>query len=62
MSGQNSTHPASDGITPLQQMVASCSGAVLTSLLGETPWMQPGETSLLAVIVSVSKYCFGQVF
>ncbi|KAM4600737.1 mitochondrial glutathione transporter SLC25A40 [Polymixia lowei] len=25
--------PASDGITPVQQMVASCSGAILTSLL-----------------------------
>ncbi|KAM7420784.1 hypothetical protein PAMA_015146 [Pampus argenteus] len=28
-----SARPASDGITPLQQMVASCSGAILTSLL-----------------------------
>lgn len=32
MSGQSRASPASDGITPLQQMVASCSGALLTSL------------------------------
>ncbi|KAM3614323.1 uncharacterized protein V6R79_012729 [Siganus canaliculatus] len=32
MNGQ-STGPASDGITPVQQMMASCSGAILTSLL-----------------------------
>lgn len=32
MSGQSPTSKASDGITPLQQMVASCSGAILTSL------------------------------
>lgn len=35
MSGQSSSPSASNGITPLQQMVASCSGAILTSLLGE---------------------------
>uniref|UniRef100_A0A1A8CY76 Mitochondrial glutathione transporter SLC25A40 n=2 Tax=Nothobranchius kadleci TaxID=1051664 RepID=A0A1A8CY76_NOTKA len=33
MSGQSPAPPASNGITPLQQMVASCSGALLTSLL-----------------------------
>ncbi|XP_030248928.1 mitochondrial glutathione transporter SLC25A40 [Sparus aurata] len=32
MNGQSSTSSASNGITPLQQMVASCSGAILTSL------------------------------
>ncbi|CAG6015449.1 unnamed protein product [Menidia menidia] len=32
MNGQNPAPPVSDGITPLQQMVASCSGAILTSL------------------------------
>ncbi|XP_074538686.1 mitochondrial glutathione transporter SLC25A40 [Halichoeres trimaculatus] len=32
MSGQSPPSVASDGITPLQQMVASCSGAILTSL------------------------------
>uniref|UniRef100_UPI003AADD289 mitochondrial glutathione transporter SLC25A40 n=1 Tax=Centroberyx gerrardi TaxID=166262 RepID=UPI003AADD289 len=32
MSGQSSAPVARDGITPLQQMVASCSGAILTSL------------------------------
>ncbi|XP_022621937.1 solute carrier family 25 member 40 isoform X2 [Seriola dumerili] len=32
MSGQSSTPGVSNGITPLQQMVASCSGAILTSL------------------------------
>lgn len=32
MSGQSRAPPASDGIIPLQQMVASCSGAILTSL------------------------------
>ncbi|XP_058504424.1 probable mitochondrial glutathione transporter SLC25A40 [Solea solea] len=32
MSGQRSTPAASDDIAPLQQMVASCSGAILTSL------------------------------
>ncbi|XP_013885098.1 mitochondrial glutathione transporter SLC25A40 [Austrofundulus limnaeus] len=34
MSGQNASHPVSDDdITPLQQMVSSCSGAFITSLL-----------------------------
>ncbi|XP_069552096.1 mitochondrial glutathione transporter SLC25A40 [Brachyistius frenatus] len=33
MSGQSPAPPASNGITPVQQMVASCSGAILTSLL-----------------------------
>ncbi|XP_047455518.1 probable mitochondrial glutathione transporter SLC25A40 [Mugil cephalus] len=32
MSTQSSAAPASNGITPVQQMVASCSGAILTSL------------------------------
>ncbi|XP_056300560.1 probable mitochondrial glutathione transporter SLC25A40 isoform X2 [Pseudoliparis swirei] len=32
MSGQSAAAAASNGITPLQQMVASCSGAILTSL------------------------------
>ncbi|XP_017280614.1 solute carrier family 25 member 40 [Kryptolebias marmoratus] len=32
MNGQSPARPAGDGITPLQQMVASCSGALLTSL------------------------------
>ncbi|XP_029929380.1 mitochondrial glutathione transporter SLC25A40 [Myripristis murdjan] len=32
MNGQSPAPAASDGITPLQQMVASCSGAILTSL------------------------------
>ncbi|XP_044065333.1 solute carrier family 25 member 40 [Siniperca chuatsi] len=32
MSGQSPAPSASNGITPLQQMVASCSGAILTSL------------------------------
>lgn len=32
MSGQSSAPSANVGITPLQQMVASCSGAILTSL------------------------------
>lgn len=36
MSGQSPARPDSDGITPLQQMLASCSGAFLTSLLGKT--------------------------
>lgn len=35
MSGQSPARPVSDDITPLQQMVASCSGAILTSLFGE---------------------------
>lgn len=33
MSGQSSAPLASNGITPLQQMVASCSGAIITSLV-----------------------------
>ncbi|XP_040020449.2 mitochondrial glutathione transporter SLC25A40 isoform X2 [Gasterosteus aculeatus] len=33
MSVQSPEAPASNGITPFQQMVASCSGAILTSLL-----------------------------
>ncbi|XP_062322013.1 probable mitochondrial glutathione transporter SLC25A40 [Osmerus eperlanus] len=33
MSGQSSSPGASNGITPLQQMIASCSGAILTSLI-----------------------------
>lgn len=33
MSGQSSVPMARNGITPLQQMMASCSGAVLTSLI-----------------------------
>lgn len=37
MNGQSPTPLASNGITPLQQMVASCSGAILTSLFGEMP-------------------------
>ncbi|KAK2844571.1 hypothetical protein Q5P01_011230 [Channa striata] len=32
MSSRSPAAPASDGITPVQQMVASCSGAILTSL------------------------------
>uniref|UniRef100_A0A3Q3Q3H5 Mitochondrial glutathione transporter SLC25A40 n=3 Tax=Monopterus albus TaxID=43700 RepID=A0A3Q3Q3H5_MONAL len=32
MSGQRAVPPGSNGITPVQQMVASCSGAILTSL------------------------------
>ncbi|KAM8735060.1 mitochondrial glutathione transporter SLC25A40 isoform 2-T2 [Acanthopagrus schlegelii] len=32
MNGQSPTSSTSNGITPLQQMVASCSGAILTSL------------------------------
>ncbi|CAJ1062232.1 solute carrier family 25 member 40 [Xyrichtys novacula] len=32
MNGQSPASSASNGITPLQQMVASCSGAILTSL------------------------------
>lgn len=35
MNGQSSATFASNGITPLQQMVASCSGAIITSLVGE---------------------------
>lgn len=35
MNGQSSAPLASNGITPLQQMVASCSGAIITSLVGE---------------------------
>uniref|UniRef100_A0A3P8RUN5 Solute carrier family 25 member 40 n=1 Tax=Amphiprion percula TaxID=161767 RepID=A0A3P8RUN5_AMPPE len=32
MSGQSAAPPAFNGITPVQQMVASCSGAIVTSL------------------------------
>ncbi len=35
MSGQSSAPSAGAGISPLQQMVASCSGAIITSLFGE---------------------------
>lgn len=35
MSGQSPAPSASNGITPLQQMVASCSGAIITSLFGK---------------------------
>lgn len=36
MSGQSPDSVTSNGITPLQQMVSSCSGALLTSLFGDT--------------------------
>lgn len=35
MSGQSSPAVSDGGITPLQQMVASGSGAILTSLFGK---------------------------
>lgn len=35
MNGQSPAPFTSNGITPLQQMVSSCSGALLTSFFGE---------------------------
>lgn len=35
MNGQSPASLTSNGITPVQQMVSSCSGALLTSLFGE---------------------------
>lgn len=35
MNGQSPASLTGNGITPVQQMVSSCSGAFLTSLFGE---------------------------
>lgn len=40
MNNESPAPPATGAITPLQQMVASCSGAILTSLFGEAPTLQ----------------------
>lgn len=36
MVSQKSSLVATEGITPFQQMVASCSGAIITSLFGKS--------------------------
>lgn len=50
---------ASNGITPLQQMAASCSGAILTSLIGEMPRLNICHT--LSFSFKELVRCFGLV-
>lgn len=63
MVSQKSSLVATEGLTPFQQMVASCSGAIITSLFGRVMitclyFKQIAKTILLMLDVYVKQACF----
>lgn len=63
MVSQKSSLVATEGLTPFQQMVASCSGAIITSLFGRVMitclyFKQIAKSILLMLDVYVKQACF----